>query len=178
MVQLITKKLAQRELFPYHTPRVIQHNTNIILTYFTRKQHTLYENIIRENDFFTQNKDPRYISPPLNIPLVQISTHKCNPKKDINTNTNKIQVQCDNAHIYDKTGKHLITIPYNRLAWLWTQYNRMRHQPHNLIPSTQTFEIEMTWLYQRYKHRIPKNDPLKKLTRLAQSITRLHHNIL
>ena len=32
---------------------------------------------------------------------------------------------------------------------------------HNLIPPTQTFEIEITWLYQRYKHRIPKNGPLK-----------------
>ena len=37
----------------------------------------------------------------------------------------------------------------------------MLHQPHDLIPPTQTFEIEITWLYQRYKHRIPKNDPLK-----------------
>ena len=111
MVQLITKKLAQRELFPYHTPRVIQHNTNIILTYFTRKQHTLYENIIRENDLSIQNKGPRHISPPLNIPLVKISTHECNPKKYINTNTNKIQVQDDIAHIYDETCKHLITIP-------------------------------------------------------------------
>ena len=37
----------------------------------------------------------------------------------------------------------------------------MRHQPHDLIPPIQTFEIEINWLYQRYKHRIPKNDPLK-----------------
>ena len=83
------------------------------------------------------------------------------PRKDINTNTKKIQVQDDIAHIYDEIGKHLISIPYNRLAWLWTQHNQMLHQLHDLIPPTQTFEIKITWLYQRYKHRISKNDPLK-----------------
>ena len=145
MIQLITKKkLPQREFFPYNIPIDIQHNTNIILTYFTKKQHTLYENIIRKNKFSTQNKDPRHISPPLNIPLVKVSTHECNLEKYINTNTNKIQVQDDNAHIHDETCKHLITIPYNRFAWLWTQYNQMLHQPHDLIPPTQTFEIEIT----------------------------------
>ena len=110
---------------------------------------------------FTQNKDSRRISPTLNIPLVKISTHECNPEKDINTNTNEIQIQHDSAHIYDETCKHIITIPHTRLVWLWNQYNRTLHQPHNLIPPTQPFEIEITWLYQRYKHKIPKNDPLK-----------------
>ena len=33
--------------------------------------------------------------------------------------------------------------------------------PHGLEPPTQPFEIEMVWLYQRYKYRIPKNNPLK-----------------
>ena len=79
---------------------------------------------------FTQNKDSRHISPPLNIPLVKISTHECNLEKDINTNTNKIQIQNDSAHIYDETGKHIITIPHTRVVWLWNQYNRTLHQPH------------------------------------------------
>ena len=59
----------------------IQHNTNIILTYYTKTQHKIYENIINGNDMFTQNKDPKHISPPLNIPPVKISTHECNPEK-------------------------------------------------------------------------------------------------
>ena len=79
---------------------------------------------------FTQNKDSRHISPPLNIPLVKISTHECNLEKDINTNTNKIQIQNDSAHIYDETGKHIITIPHTRVVWLWNQYNRTLHQPY------------------------------------------------
>ena len=66
--QSITKKLPHRELFPYNLPNVIQHNTNIFLTYFTKRQHMIYEHIIKENDSFTQNQDPRHISPPLNIP--------------------------------------------------------------------------------------------------------------
>ena len=158
MVQPTTKKLAQREL-PITSQE--SYNTIQIQHSHTKKQHTLYKNIIQGNDFVTQNKDPRHISPPLNIPLIKISTHECNPKNDINTNTSKIQTQGDNAHIYNETCKHLITIPYDRLTWLWTQYNWMLYQPHNLIPPIQTFEIEITWLYQRYKHRIPKNDPLK-----------------
>ena len=52
----------------------MQLNTSIILTYYTQK------NTIEENDFFTQNKDPGHTSPPLNIPLVKISTHECNPE--------------------------------------------------------------------------------------------------
>ena len=37
----------------------------------------------------------------------------------------------------------------------------MLDHPHDLIPPTQSFEIEITWLYHKYKHKIPKNDPLK-----------------
>ena len=47
------------------------------------------------------------------------STHKCNPEKDVNVNTNKIQVHANIVHIYDKTSKHLITISYNIFVWLW-----------------------------------------------------------
>ena len=103
MVQLIAKNL-HKENYSLITS---QESCNTIqiqyLHTLPRKKHTIYENIIRGNDFFIQNKDLRHISPPLNIPLVNISTHECNPEKNINTNTNKIQVHGANAHIYDET---------------------------------------------------------------------------
>src|ERR1700738_2071927 len=37
-----------------------------------------------------------------------------------------------------------------------------KNTTHGLEPSTQSFETELVWLYQRYKYRIPKNDPLKR----------------
>ena len=37
-----------------------------------------------------------------------------------------------------------------------------KNTTHGLEPSTQSFETEIVWLYQRYKYRIPKNDPLKR----------------
>ena len=76
-------------------------------------------------------------------------------------NTNTIQTQFDVAHIYEDNGRHLITIPKTRLLWLLKQYQHAKHTPHGLEPPTQTFETEIVWLYQRYKYRIPKNDPLK-----------------
>lgn len=53
-------------------------------------------------------------------------------EKDINTTTNKIQVQNDTAHIYDETGKHFLTIPYNILIRLWNQYNQRLHDFNDL----------------------------------------------
>ena len=46
--------------------------------------------------------------------------------------------------------------------WLWKQYHLATNTPHSLEPPTQSFEIEIVWLYQRYKYCIPKNDPLKR----------------
>jgi hypothetical protein len=37
-----------------------------------------------------------------------------------------------------------------------------KNTTHGLEPSTQSFETEIVWLYQRYKYRIPKNDPFKR----------------
>ena len=49
----------------------------------------------------------------------------------------------------------------DRLKWLWKQYTQSRNKPNGLIPPTQPFETEIVWLYQRYKYRISKNNPLK-----------------
>ena len=84
------------------------------------------------------------------------------PESDIETSTNSIQTQFDVAHIYEDNGRHLITIPKKRLLWLWKQYHLAINTPHSLKPPTQSFETEIVWLYQRYKYRIPKNDPLKR----------------
>jgi hypothetical protein len=93
--------------------------------------------------------------------MAHISIYECNPESDIETNANTIQIHFDVAHIYEDNGRHLITIPKTRLHWLWKQYQLGKNTPHGLEPPTQSFETEIVWLYQRYKYRIPKNDPLK-----------------
>ena len=55
-------------------------------------------------------RDIRYIPPPQTIPLCQIHINECNPEDDIACTQYTIQTQYDNAHIYDNTGRHLITI--------------------------------------------------------------------
>ena len=155
------KWLSQREIFPLNLLHVIEHNTSLLVNYYSNKQHTFYRDIINANFTLEQNRDTRYIPPPLIIPLVHILINECNPEKDIKVNTCTIQIQNDTAHIYKEIGKHLITIPIDRLKWLWKQYIQSQNRPNGLIPPTQLFETEIVWLYQRYKYRTPKNDPLK-----------------
>ena len=155
------KWIPQREIFPLNLPHVIEHNTSLLVNYYSNKQNTFYKNIIDANFTLEQNRDTRYIPPPLIIPLVHISIDECNPKKDIKVDTCTIQIQNDTTHIYEETWKHLITIPIDRLKWLWKQYIQSQNRPNGLIPPTQSFETEIVWLYQRYKYRTPKNDPLK-----------------
>ena len=158
---IYNKWLPQREIFPLNLPHVIEYNISLLVNYYSNKQHTLYRDIINANFTLEQNRDTRYIPQPLNIPLVHISINECNPEKDIKVNACTIQTQNDIAHIYEETGKYLITIPIDRLKWLWKQYTQSQNRPNGLIPPTQPFETEIVWLYQRYKYRIPKNDPLK-----------------
>jgi hypothetical protein len=80
--------------------------------------------------------------------------HKC-------TCTNHTIIH-DKALIFTNKGNHLITIPKNRLEWLWKQYTTNSNTHHHLDPPCQPFETEIIWLYERYKYRIPKTDPLKK----------------
>ena len=106
-------------------------------------------------------RDTRYIPPPQTIPLCHIHINECNPEEDIACTQYTIQTQYDTADIYDNTGRHLITIPETRLKWLWDQYHLALNRPHNLGPPTQPFETKVACLYQRYKYKTPKNDPLK-----------------
>ncbi len=107
--------IPQRELFPLNQPTVINHNINLLKKYYTKYQHRHYRNIINTHFTPEQTRDTRFIPPPTIIPCAQISITECNPKKDINTNKSTIQTQNEITHIYDDTGKHLITIPTTRL---------------------------------------------------------------
>jgi hypothetical protein len=153
---------TQRDLYPYCEASTCNHNTNLLSQYYIERQHKHFSNII--NAYFTteQHRDTRYVTPTTIIPLAHISINECNPKNDIKTNSDTIQTRFDVAHIYEDNGRHLITIPKARLTWLWKQYQLAKNTSHGLEPSTQSFETEIVWLYQRYKYRIPKNDPLKR----------------
>jgi hypothetical protein len=64
------------------------------------------------------DSDPKFIIPPLQIPLVNVSIFECNPENDIITTVNTIQVFHDSAYLYNSIGTHLYTIPLYRLKWL------------------------------------------------------------
>ena len=155
------KWMPQRELFPLNQLPVIEHNIKLLKEYYTKHQHRYYKNIVNTHFTPAQTRDTRFIPPPTIIPHTQISIIECNPEKDITTIKNTIQTQNELTHIYEDTGKHLITIPTTRLKWLWQQYNKAIYSTHGLVPHTQPFETEVVWLYQRYKYKIPKKDPLK-----------------
>ena len=155
------KWLPQRDLFPWESQNTINHNLLVLTQYYTHKQYQHFTNIIKSNFDETQTKDSRHIPPPQIIPLCQINIHECNPDSDIACTQPTIQSQHGTSHIYDEDGRHIITIPEQRLQWLWEQYQNALPQSHNLEPPTQSFEKEVVWLYQRYKYRLPKNDPLK-----------------
>ena len=91
---------------------------------------------------------------------------------DIIANKDTIQVNNEQTYIYEDIGTHLITIPTTRIKWLWQQYNKTSYSTHGLVPQTQTFQKEVVWLYQRYKRKISKNDPVKIVQHiLSTSIT-------
>ena len=148
-------------LFPYCDAYTSCHNTELLTQYYTKRQHIHFKNIINAYFSTEQLRDTRYVIPATIIPLAHISINECNPESDIETNMNTIQTQFDVAHIYEDNGQHLITIPITILMWLWKQYHQTKNTPHSLEPPTQSFETEIVWLYQIYKYRIPKNDPLK-----------------
>jgi hypothetical protein len=154
--------MPQRTLFPLNQPLVIVHNTKIQKEYYIRQQHTYYKNMADSHFTPEQTRDTRFIPPSTKIPHTQISIIECNPQKDIAITKNTIQTQTELTHIYDDTGKYFITIPTTRLKWLWQQYQNASHNTHGLVPHTQPFETEVIWLYQKYKHKNPKNVPLKE----------------
>lgn len=109
------KWLPQSELFPLNHPPVIEHNIKLLKKYYTRHQYNYYNNIVHTHLIPVQSKDPRFIPEPTRIPHLQILVTECNPEKDITTTTNTIQTQNELAHIYEDTGRYLITIPTTRL---------------------------------------------------------------
>ena len=91
---------------------------------------------------------------------------------------NTSQIQHDVTHIYDGNGRHIIIIPKLRRQWLWKQYHATLTRSHDLESPSQPFETKLICLYQQYKYKILKNDPLKLLqytfpTEILEHITNL-----
>ena len=118
MRQLTTKWLPQRDLFPWDNQNAVNHNILLLTQYYTRKQHQHFTAILQSN--FNQEKiRDTQCTPSLRIiPLCHIHTNKCNPENDISYTQNTIQTQHKVSHIYNNIGRHLITIPEQRLKWL------------------------------------------------------------
>ena len=72
-----------------------------------------------------------------------------------------MQINNEQADLYDDTGKHFITISTTKLKWLWQQYNKASYSSHSLVSQTQSFQKEVIWLYKKYKHEAPRKNPLK-----------------
>ena len=121
----------------------------------------IFKTSLKNTSLLHFSKDTRYVILATTISLAHISINECNPESHIQTNSNTIQRRLNVAHIYEDNGQHLITIPKTRLLWLSKQYQHAKNTPHGLEPPIQSFETEIVWLYQRYKYRILKNDPLK-----------------
>jgi hypothetical protein len=140
------------KVFPHKKPNIANHNLILLKQFYLTKQHKHYSNIIGKNFHQPQSKDTRYIHEPLNLPLIQINLHECDPDKDIKTTQPTIQFIGDKAHIFTDIGNLLITIPKTRLEWLWKQYNINLEIQHQLDPPKQPFTTEIIWLYERYKY--------------------------
>jgi hypothetical protein len=149
------------KVFPLNKPNITTHNLSLLKQFYLTQQHKHYHDIIEKNFHQIQSKDTRYIHEPLQLPLVQIHLNECNPDSDINIVEPTIQIIQDEALIFTNKGYHLITIPKYRLEWLWNQYNANSNK-HQIDPPCQPFVTKVIWLYERYKYRIPKTDPLKR----------------
>jgi hypothetical protein len=160
--QNYTMWMAIDKVFPHNKPNIAHYNLILLKQFYLTQQHKHYSNIIEKINFQLQSKDTRYVHEALNLPLIQINLHECNPDKDIKTTQPTIQIIQDEAHIFTDIGNLLITIPKTRLEWLWKQYNTNLDTQHQLDPPKQPFTTEIIWLYERYKYRIPKTNPLKK----------------
>jgi hypothetical protein len=140
--QIYNKWLPQHKLLPWNVQNTPINTIPCLIQYYTQKQHQHYCTLILKYFHPTQPKDTRYISPALSLPLIHLSILECNPDKDIITPTPTIQIQHENAHIYDHYGTHLITIPTTRLNWLWLQYHTTLHNSSIFAPPIQSFETE------------------------------------
>ena len=106
---IYNKWMPQQELFPPNYPTVTQHNLILLEKYYTTKQHNHYQQLITTHFSHEINRDPRFIPSSTTIPLIHVSIQECNPKKDIATYTKTIQINNTKTHLYENTGRHLIT---------------------------------------------------------------------
>jgi hypothetical protein len=150
------------KVFPHNKPDITEHNLILLKQFYLTQHHNHYQELIEKNFYQIQTKDIRHIHEPLQLPHVQINLNKCNLDTDIDITQPTIQIIQDKALIFTNKGNHLITIPKTRLEWLWNQFNTNYNKQHQLDLPCQAFVIEVIWLYERYKYRIPKTDPLKK----------------
>ena len=109
---------TQRNLYLYCDANTCNHNSDLLTQYYMKRQHKHFLNTTKAYFFIEQQRDTRYVTSTTIIPLAHISINECNPKNDIETNSDTIQVQFDVTHIYENNGRHLITIPITRLTWL------------------------------------------------------------
>jgi hypothetical protein len=123
-----------RDLYPYCDANTCNHNTDLLTQYYTGRQYKHFVNIINANFSTKQQRDTRYITPTTIIPMSHISINECNPKNDIETYFDTIQTQFDVAHIYEDTGRHLITIPKTRLMETIPTCKKHHTQSRNLYP--------------------------------------------
>jgi hypothetical protein len=116
------------------------HNYQLLTQYYHTRQIKHYNDILNKHFNHPQHRDNRFITPPLHLPLINISITECNPEYDIITTGYTIQVLHDSAYLYDQNGWHLHTITLTRLKWLWDQYNQYMSQIPNLETPLQSFE--------------------------------------
>jgi hypothetical protein len=160
--QNYTMWMSSNKVFPNNQQNIAEYNLTLLRQFYITQQHKHYYNIIENHFHQPQSKDARYIHKPLHLPLIQINLNECNPDSDIKTTQSTIQIIQEKAHIFINNGNHLITISKDRLEWLWKQYNINLNPQHPIDPPRQSFEIEIIWLYERYKYRIPKTNLLKR----------------
>jgi hypothetical protein len=90
--QNYTMWMAIDKVFPHNKPNIAHYNLILLKQFYLTQQHKHYSNIIEKNFFQLQSKDTRYVHEPLNLPLIQINLHECNPDKDIKTTQPTIQI--------------------------------------------------------------------------------------
>jgi hypothetical protein len=135
--------LNTNKVFPHNKPNITEHNIILLKQFYLAQQHKHYQNKIDKTFYQLQSKDTRYIQTPSQLPLVQINLNECNPDTVINTTEPTIQIIQDKAHIFTNKGNHLITIPKNRLIWLWNQYTANSNTHQQLDPPCQPFITEV-----------------------------------
>ena len=128
-----------------------QHNYPLFWQYYQTRQTKHFTKFINKNFNRPQIQDTRCIHLPIHLPLVNISTTECNPKKDILTTGHTIQVIHNSAYLYDIDGRHIHTISLLWLKWLWSQFHQYTTHSPTLEPPLQTFETEIIWLIHRYE---------------------------